>query len=150
RALRRHLEGLRNDNAQGQYYVTDLVESVRRQGGEVRTITTTAAEPEYDLLCSDVTRPVDLALLEGVLKGVRSGTGEGLPVVQRAAALLKLDRPSGQVASIAAQLDELYQAAQKQKFRPEQPIALGISGGRLRIAFMHPDMGRFYGPAWQM
>src|SRR5262249_27634002 len=26
----------------------------------------------------------------------------------------------------------------------------GISGGRLRIAFMHPDMGRFFGPAWQM
>ena len=30
------------------------------------------------------------------------------------------------------------------------PAAIGISGGRFRIAFMHPDMGRFYGPAWQM
>src|ERR1019366_4890102 len=30
------------------------------------------------------------------------------------------------------------------------PVGIGISGGRLRIAFMHPDMVRFFGPAWQM
>jgi len=35
-------------------------------------------------------------------------------------------------------------------FAPDEPVALGVSGGRLRIAFMHPDMVRFYGPAWQM
>jgi len=35
-------------------------------------------------------------------------------------------------------------------FKPDQPIGIGISGGRLRVAFMHPDMGRFFGPAWQM
>lgn len=35
-------------------------------------------------------------------------------------------------------------------FRPDQPVGIGVSGGRLRLAFMHPDMSRFYGPAWQM
>ena len=35
-------------------------------------------------------------------------------------------------------------------FKSDRPIGIGVSGGRLRIAFMHPDMGRFFGPAWQM
>ena len=35
-------------------------------------------------------------------------------------------------------------------FDPDRPVGIGISGGRLRIAFMHPDMVRFFGPAWQM
>ena len=69
--LHRHLGGLTNDNAQRQYYLTDVVAAVRRAGGEIRTITTTAADPEYDLLCADVTRPADLALLEGVLAARR-------------------------------------------------------------------------------
>ena len=35
-------------------------------------------------------------------------------------------------------------------FQADAPVGIGVSGGRVRIAFMHPDMGRFYGPAWQM
>jgi hypothetical protein len=56
------------------------------------------------------------------------------------------------VASVARQLDELMTTVAREKlgFRPEQPVGIGLSGGRLRIAFMHPDMGRFFGPAWQM
>jgi molybdopterin-guanine dinucleotide biosynthesis protein A len=150
RTLRRHLEPLSNANAQRQYYLTDIIESLRRRGGEIRTITTTVAEPEYDLLCSDVTRPMDLALLEGVLKSSAGPGKPGVPGVEQAAALIRADRPSGQAVSIARQLEELVEAARKLGFKPDQPVAIGISGGRLRIAFMHPDMGRFFGPAWQM
>ncbi len=39
---------------------------------------------------------------------------------------------------------------EKLGFAPDRPVAIGVSGGRLRIAFMHPDMVRFFGPAWQM
>lgn len=150
RALRQALAGLRNDNAQRQYYLTDLIEVIRRGGGEIRTVTTTITEPEYDLLCSDVTRPMDLALLEGVL---RSGKGLGVKGeahIELAAAAVRADRPLVQTASIAAQLEELIPAGHKLGFKGEEPVAIGISGGRLRIAFMHPDMGRFFGPAWQM
>jgi len=61
-------------------------------------------------------------------------------------------RPPVQVASIARQLQEILEAAEKENLgcRPDEPVAIGISGGRLRIAFMHPDMARFFGPAWQM
>jgi len=62
--FRRHAEELSNANAQGQYYLTDIIERIRKQGGLIRTVTTTVADPEYDLLCSDVTVPIDLALLE--------------------------------------------------------------------------------------
>ena len=65
--LRRYLARCTNDNAQGQYYFTDIVRAIAGEGGEIRTITTSVAQPEYDLLCSDVTRPMDLALLEGIL-----------------------------------------------------------------------------------
>ncbi|MAG93507.1 MAG: hypothetical protein CMJ48_07140 [Planctomycetaceae bacterium] len=63
-----------------------------------------------------------------------------------------VNRPVGQIASIASQLVELLQTANERnvRIRDDQPIAMGIAGGRLRIAFMHPDMSRFYGPAWQM
>ncbi|MEM7133481.1 MAG: hypothetical protein AAF702_44710 [Chloroflexota bacterium] len=62
------------------------------------------------------------------------------------------NRPIGQVAAIVRQLSELVRMAQDEEiaFDPEQPVAIGISGGRLRLAFMHPDMARFFGPAWQM
>jgi bifunctional UDP-N-acetylglucosamine pyrophosphorylase/glucosamine-1-phosphate N-acetyltransferase len=60
--LLRYLQNLRNENAQGQYYLTDIVQLIARTGGEVRTITTTPADPEYDLLCSDVTQAADLAI----------------------------------------------------------------------------------------
>lgn len=148
--LRRHLEHLSNDNAQGQYYLTDLIEVIRHSGGEIRTITTTTSDPEYDLLCSDVTRPMDLALLEGVLTSSKNTGAPGAPGVEQAASIIRAERPPGQVASIAAQLEELAAAATKLGFQPDRPVAIGISGGRLRIAFMHPDMGRFFGPAWQM
>ena len=150
RSLRARLEDLSNDNAQRQYYLTDLIEVIRREGGEIRTISTTLAEPEYDLLCSDVTRPMDLALLEGVLRSAaRSDAAEGAEV-EETAAIIRAERPAVQTASIAMQLEELAATGPKLGFKPDQPVSIGISGGRLRIAFMHPDMGRFFGPAWQM
>ncbi len=149
--LHRHLLPITNDNAQRQYYVTDIVEAVSRERGEIRTVTTTPADPEYDLLCSDVTRPMDLALLEGKLEWARGFLTE-VRDVEEAARIITADRPPGQVASIAGQLEELVaaNATEKLGFKPDWPVGLGISGGRLRIAFMHPDMVRFFGPAWQM
>jgi bifunctional N-acetylglucosamine-1-phosphate-uridyltransferase/glucosamine-1-phosphate-acetyltransferase GlmU-like protein len=52
--LQRYLQDLTCDNAQGQYYLTDIVGCVSRNGGDIRTVTTTVADPEYDILCSDV------------------------------------------------------------------------------------------------
>ncbi len=149
--LLQHLGRLRNDNAQGQFYLTDIIARISALGGDIRTVTTHPAEPEYDLLCSDVTRPADLALLEGVLARA-PGFLPDRDDVALAAAAIRADRPPGQVASIARQLTDLWEANRREKlgFNPDEPIALGISGGRLRIAFMHPDMGRFFGPAWQM
>ena len=151
-ALERHLRDLTNANAQGQYYLTDLVEMISLEGGVIRTVVTTAADPEYDLLCADVNQPLDLALLEGVLA---SAPGLLFPEdleLADAARAIAAGRPAGQVASIARQLEELVVAAHREKlaFDPGRPVGIGISGGRLRIAFMHPDMVRFYGPAWQM
>jgi len=150
-ALHRLLEGLTNDNAQAQYYLTDIIERLSREGGDIRTITTTPADPEYDLLCSDVTQPMDLALLEGKLASAWGLFAE-LEEVDRAARAIAADRPPAQVASIAAQLEELVAANAREKLglRPDQPVGIGVAGGRLRIAFMHPDMVRFFGPAWQM
>lgn len=153
RTLRRYLSDLTNDNAQGQYYFTDIVEAISRDGGDIRTITTTVADPEYDLLCSDVTRPMDLAMLEGILtsSGLAPSPAADTRVEDLAERILA-DRPLGQVASIACQLEELVETTTKEDlgFRHDQPVGIGLSGGRCRIAFMHPDMGRFYGPAWQM
>ncbi|HRY70441.1 MAG TPA: NTP transferase domain-containing protein [Phycisphaerae bacterium] len=149
--LHRHLATLTNGNAQGQYYLTDLVEAVSRAGGDIRTITTTPADPEYDLLCSDVTHPIDLALLEGKMASA-IGLFAEIREVEDAARAIAVDRPGGQVASIACQLEELVVADGREKlgFRSDSPVGIGIAGGRLRIAFMHPDMVRFFGPAWQM
>ena len=150
--LRRYLADLTNANAQGQYYLTDIIEAISRDGGDIRTMTTKVTDPEYDLLCSDVTQPRDLALLEGIL----ASTGY-LPFpeeleTEEAARTIAGGRPAGQVASIARQLGELATMVQNEDlgFKPDRPIGIGISGGRLRIAFMHPDMERFFGPAWQM
>ncbi|MBI4877904.1 MAG: NTP transferase domain-containing protein, partial [Acidobacteria bacterium] len=150
--LRQYLGDLTNANAQGQYYITDIVEAISRDGGDIRTVTTTLADPEYDLLCSDVTQPMDLALLEGLL-----ASAEGLLFpedleVEEAARAVAAGRPAGQIASIARQLEELMETVSREKlhFAPDQPVGLGVAGGRLRIAFMHPDMMRFFGPAWQM
>ncbi|NWG14691.1 MAG: NTP transferase domain-containing protein [Acidobacteria bacterium] len=152
RTFHRHAGSLNNNNAQRQYYLTDIIESIHREGGEIRTVTTTVADPEYDLLTSDVTVAVDLALLEGILKSSEARRIPAVPEIAEAARTIRADRPPGQVASIARQLEELRETAigNRLGFKDDQPVAIGISGGRLRIAFMHPDMGRFYGPAWQM
>ncbi len=150
--LRRCLEVLTNDNAQQQYYLTDIIEALSRDGGEIRTVTTTVADPEYDLLCSDVTQPMDLALLEGILASTRGMLFPEEIEVEEAAVAIAANRPKGQLESITRQLAALVAAASTEKlsFRPDQPIGIGIAGGRLRLAFMHPDMMRFHGPAWQM
>ncbi len=150
--LRRLLERLGNSNAQSQFYITDIVQAIAQKGGAIRTITTTAAGPEYDLLCSDVTQPMDLALLEGILESSRELLFPEEAEVEEAARAIATGRPPVQVASIARQLQELMAAAAREKlgFRPDRPVAIGVAGGRLRIAFMHPDMQRFFGPAWQM
>jgi GTP:adenosylcobinamide-phosphate guanylyltransferase len=150
--LRRYLLGVNNDNAQKQYYLTDIVAAASNGGGEVRTLTTRPKDPDYDLLCADVTRPMDVALLEGILrskKGLFEATATGL---EEAARMILAERPAGQVASIARQLKELFDTIERERFnfQGDQPVAIGIAGGRLRLAFMHPDMGRFFGPAWQM
>ena len=151
-ALEHYLRDLTNANAQGQYYLTDLVGMISRDGGDIRTAITTAADPEYDLLCADVNQPLDLALLEGVLTSAQGLLFPEDLELAEAARAIAAGRPAGQVASIARQLDELLSAARREKlgFDPGRPVGIGISGGRLRIAFMHPDMVRFYGPAWQM
>ncbi len=150
--LLEHLENLGNDNAQGQYYLTDIIETISSQGGDIRTVTTTVSDPEYDLLCADVTRPMDLALLEGVLSSSGAGVVCEQVEILAAAQAIAADRPASQTASIARQLAELASVIEEKKlqFKPDHPVSIGISGGRLRIAFMHPDMSRFFGPAWQM
>lgn len=150
--LHRHLQRLTNANAQGQYYLTDIIEAIHREGGDLRTVTATVADPEYDLLCSDVTRPMDLALLESIVATAGEALFPGESDVMEAARLIAANRPPVQVAAIARQLEELLASAAREKlgFQPDQPVAIGIAGGRLRIAFMHPDMSRFFGPAWQM
>ena len=61
-------------------------------------------------------------------------------------------RPLGQAASIARQLTQLMRVALRPDagFELAGPVAIGVCGGRARLAFMHPDMARFLGPAWQM
>src|SRR4030042_4159500 len=95
---------------------------------------------------------MDLALLEGILE---SNIGLLLPEefeVEETARIIMTGRPPGQIKSIARQLGELLSMIKQEKlsFDPGKPVGIGISGGRLRIAFMHPDMARFFGPAWQM
>lgn len=149
--LAQHLRGLTNANAQGQFYITDVIAGLSRMQGDIRTLTTSPADEEYDLLCSDVTQPRDLALLEGIFSR-RGGRFPGEEEVTSAAQNILADRPRGQVASIVRQLQALLDGSAREKlgYKSERPLAIGISGGRLRIAFMHPDMGRFFGPAWQM
>lgn len=99
-----------------------------------------------------MTKPLDLALLESTLTFVDLATPAPVASLEHAAAAILADRPPGQSAAIAAQLEELYQTAASEQlgFEAAKPLGIGISSGRLRIAFMHPDMGRFFGPAWQM
>jgi hypothetical protein len=148
----RYVQDLTNANSQGQYYLTDIIQAISGDGGDIRAMTTTVADPEYDLLCSDVTQPMDLALLEGILASARGLLFPEELEVEEAARAIAAGRPAAQVASIARQLEELVSAVARETlaFEPGQPVGIGISGGRLRIAFMHPDMSRFFGPAWQM
>ena len=150
--LYEHLYKLTNENAQSQYYLTDIVKAISDAGGDIRTITTSKSETEYDLLTSDVTRPTDLALLEGILSSGKGTLTSEEYEIDEAAKKISNDRPYGQLASITRQLEELQLFIKKDKlaFNPNKPIGIGITGGRLRIAFMHPDMSRFFGPAWQM
>ena len=152
RRLHHYLQSVTNANAQRQYYLTDVIQAISEDGGEIRTITTTVTDPEYDLLCSDVTQAMDLALLEGTLASARGLLFPEDAEVEQAAAAIAAERPPAQVASLARQLEELAAAVAREKlaFRPDRPVGIGIAGGRLRIAFMHPDMARFFGPAWQM
>jgi hypothetical protein len=152
RMLQQALQGLTNANAQQQYYLTDMVAAIHRTGGTVRTVTTTPGDAVYPLLTADVTRPADLARLEQILAQV----SDWPPLVEaeagEAARRLAAGRPPGQVAAIARQLAELVCENEQgaSNFQSDQPLAIGVAGGRLRIAFMHPDMARFFGPAWQM
>ena len=156
--LKRHLGQVSCDNAQQQFYLTDIVESIVREGGTVRSVMTEPGDPAYELLCADVTRPEDVTRLADAHARYRSTVEPSADLAS--APLLRLarqiveGRPAGQVASIANQLQELLQpqddVPDHWTFDHDQPVAVGISGGRLRIAFMHPDMNRFYGPAWQM
>lgn len=152
RTLFRYLGDLSNTNAQGQYYLTDIVEAIGRNGGDLRTITTRPSASEYELLCSDVTHRKDIARLQQILATateLRSPEEKEADVVARCIAD---KRPAGQVASIAGQLEQLAHMVQHQRLSVarDRPVGIGVSGGRLRLAFMHPDMVRFYGPAWQM
>ncbi|MCP5113576.1 MAG: NTP transferase domain-containing protein, partial [bacterium] len=105
--LERYLRSLTNDNAQGQFYITDMMAAIRRDGGEIRTVTTSVAGPEYDLLTSDVTRPMDLALLEGIVGSTKDLLFPAEREVEEAAKAILEGRPAAQVASIARQLRQL-------------------------------------------
>ena len=152
RTLLRYLGDLSNANAQGQYYLTDIVEAIVRDGGEIRTVTTRPSEPEYELLCSDVTQPKDITRLKQMLTTITDLSTPDEQEAESLALAIAAHRPEGQVSSIASQLEELAHMVQRERLGldPDRPVGIGISGGRLRLAFMHPDMVRFYGPAWQM
>ena len=152
RWLLHSLGDLTNDNAQGQYYLTDIVTDIVSEGGEIRTVTTTPNDPDYQLLCSDVTRPPDLRDLDQLFSATDDALFAPRDELSVATHSIRTGRPQGQINSIAKQLGQLLDRSAKEQlgFEPDQPIGIGISGGRLRIAFMHPDMVRFYGPAWQM
>lgn len=148
----RYLGEVTDGNAQRQFYLTDIVEAISRSGGDVRTLTLGASDPAHALLCTDVTRPSDLAQIETLLDGRTADSDSVTVAVEAAAQAVFADRPPVQVEAIAGQIEGLIEFASGAScgFRSGEPVALGIAGGRLRIAFMHPDMGRFFGPAWQM
>jgi len=95
---------------------------------------------------------MDLALLESLVASAGGLLFPGESDIEEAARVIASDRPPVQVAAIARQVEELLATATREKlgFKVDQAVSIGIAGGRFRIAFMHPDMGRFFGPAWQM
>lgn len=147
RTLMKHLMFLSNNNTQNQFYLTDIIERIAQEGGVIRSLTVRPNDQEYSILCADVTRAENLDELKSVFDQYNQTEKE----IHEAATVIRSNRPIGQTLSICRQLRELWQTAQieKQNFNFDQPFSIGISGGRLRIAFMHPDMGRFLGPAWQ-
>ncbi len=163
RTLKHYLGQVRNNNAQQQFYFTDIVAAIAVDDGTVRAITVNPQDPPYELLCADVTSRNDLGRIEDAyrryharidpLHGQQSSDAEHAHSVQEVAALIAAARPAGQIESIANQLQELVAQPTIGDHCPlgeAEPVGIGICGGRLRIAFMHPDMGRFFGPAWQM
>lgn len=150
--LHRLLQPLTNANAQQQYYLTDIVAAINQERGIIRTVTTYPGDIEYALLTADVTRPPDLAQLAAIVADAPALLFPPENEIEAAIHAITTARPAVQIAAIARQLTELVTAAAQENlgFDADQPVAVGITGGRLRIAFMHPDMARFFGPAWQM
>ena len=140
RRARDELRRLDRANAQGQYYVTDLVAAIAASGGRVGTETIEEHDPAFAILSCDLTRPQDVPAME------RAVTASGFSESIDAARAIRGDRPEGQLRAIASQLHDLCSV----ELDPDRDVGIGIAGGRLRIAFMHPDMVRFYGPAWQV
>jgi hypothetical protein len=140
RRARDELRRLGRANAQGQYYVTDLVSAIAASGGRVGTETIDETDPAFAILSCDLTRPQDIPAMERAVKA--SGFSELID----GARAIRSDRPEGQLRAIAWQLHDLCSV----ELDPDRSVGIGIAGGRLRIAFMHPDMVRFYGPAWQV
>lgn len=153
RVLHRVMQEITNANAQRQFYITDIIGALAGESGNVRTLTVEPADPVYALLAADVTRPGDLARLENVLtRNASASRTLSISEINDAAQTIALNRPPAQIAAIARQIRESVATAAREEFgfEPDRPVAIGMAGGRFRIAFMHPDMGRFYGPAWQM
>lgn len=148
--LHKALRNLSNENAQRQFYLTDIVAMLARDN-DLRTLTVDRTEPQYALLTADVTRPEDLQALEQAFLVVQGSESE-TSGVERVVEVILEDRAAVQVRAIARQIREAVATAAREGFGfdPYAPVAIGVSGGRFRIAFMHPDMARFYGPAWQM
>jgi len=153
RVLHSVLQGITNANAQRQFYITDIIGALAGESGKIRTLTVEPADPLYALLATDVTHPGDLTKLESVLaQTISAPRVSHISEIHDAAQTITLNRPQAQVAAIARQISESVATAAREEFGfdPDKPVAIGMAGGRFRIAFMHPDMGRFYGPAWQM
>ena len=153
RTLLRYLGDLSNANAQGQYYLTDIVEAIVRDGGEIPHGNHAAlgAGIRIALFGRPPSRR-DITRLKQMLTTITDLSTPDEQEAESLALAIAAHRPEGQVSSIASQLEELAHMVQRERLGldPDRPVGIGISGGRLRLAFMHPDMVRFYGPAWQM
>ncbi len=67
-ALFASLADVRNDNAQGEYYITDVPGLLKRQG---RTVTVVEAVPPADVL--SINTPEQLAQVDAILRGRQEG-----------------------------------------------------------------------------
>ncbi len=73
-ALKRHLPSITTDNAQGEYYLTDVIGLCARAGERVVAVICDADE------VAGVNDPVQLAEADRVLRGARMGESEGATV----------------------------------------------------------------------